>query len=137
MTDDLLQRYAELVVRVGAAVVPGTVVQLRADVAHQELARAVAEQAYAAGARRVYVDYDDGHVRLSALRHAPDDALRETVQWELNRLREAEQEGWALIRLTGNPEPHLFDGADPARVTAVPLELAKEFRRILSGGSVT
>ncbi len=137
MSDDLLQRYARLVVRVGAAVLPGTVVQLRADVAHRDLARAVAEEAYAAGARRVYVDYEDAHVRLSALRHAPEDALRETVPWELARLLEAEQEGWALIRLTGNPEPHLFDGADPARVAAVPLELAKESRRILTSGAVT
>lgn len=137
MTEELLQRYAELVVKVGAAVVPGTVVQVRANIAHRDLARAVAEQAYAAGARRVYVEYEDGHVRLSALSHAPEDALRETVPWELARLREAEREGWALIRLTGTPEPHLFDGADPARVAAVPLELAMESRRILTGGSVT
>ncbi len=137
MTDDLLQRYAELVVRVGANVLPGTVVQLRCDIAHRELARAVAEEAYAIGARRVYVEYDDGHVRLSALRHAPADALSETVPWELARLRQSEQESWALIRLTGNPEPHLFDGVDPSRMAAVPLELAMESRRILTSGAVT
>ncbi|MFI5100926.1 MAG: aminopeptidase, partial [Actinomycetes bacterium] len=137
MTDDLLRRYAELVVHVGANVLPGSVVQLRCDIAHRELARAVAEEAYATGARRVYVDYDDGHVRLSALRHAPVDALSETVPWELARLRQSEQESWALIRLTGNPEPHLFDGVDPARVAAVPLELAMESRRILTSGAVT
>jgi aminopeptidase len=137
MTADLVQPYAELVVRVGAAVVPGTVVYLRADVAHLELARAVAEQAYAAGARQVHVDYEDGHVRLSALRHAPDDALREAPRWQFQKLADAEQERAAFIRLTGSPEPHLFEGVDPARVVAMPMELALESRRVMLGGDVT
>ncbi len=138
MTDDaLLSRYAELVVRAGAAVVPGTVVYLRAGLEHVELARHVAEQAYLAGARRVHLDYDDAHVRRSALLHAPLDALRETAPWELARLRQAEAEGAAFISLTGNAEPHLFDGIDPERVAAVPLERTRDQRRILTGGSVT
>jgi aminopeptidase len=137
MTADLVQPYAELVVRVGANVGPGSVVHLRADVAHLELARAVTEQAYAAGARRVHVDYEDGHVRLSALRHAPEDALREAPRWQFQQLADAEQAHAAFIRLTGNPEPHLFDGIDPARVAAMPLELALESRRVMLGGDVT
>jgi aminopeptidase len=137
MTADLVQPYAELVVRVGAAVVPGTVVYLRADVAHLELARAVAEQAYAAGARQVHVDFEDGHVRLSALQHAPDDALREAPRWQFQKLADAEQERAAFIRLTGSAEPHLFEGVDPARVAAMPVELALESRRVMLGGDVT
>ena len=137
MTASLVQPYAELVVRVGAAVVPGTVVYLRADVAHLELARAVAEQAYAAGARQVHVDYEDGHVRLAALRHAPDDALREAPRWQFQKIDDAEQERAAFIRLTGNPEPHLFEGIDPARVAAMPVELALHSRKVMLGGDVT
>jgi aminopeptidase len=136
-TADLVQRCAELVVRVGASVVPGTVVYLRADVAHLELARAVAEHAYAAGARRVFVEYDDGHVRLSALRHAPDAALREAEPWQYAQLDDAEREHAAFIRLTGNPEPHLFEGIDPARVAAMPVDLALKARHVMMGGAVT
>ena len=134
---DRVRRCAELVVRVGANVGPDSVVYLRADVAHVELARAVAEQAYAAGARRVHVDYEDGHVRLAALRHAPEDALREAAHWQMVQLTEAADERAAFIRLTGNPEPHLFDGIDPARVAALPLDLAREARRVMLGGDVT
>ena len=40
-----LQRYAELVVKVGAAVRPGTVVNLTCALEHVDLAREVVEQA--------------------------------------------------------------------------------------------
>ena len=51
MTDnDRLDRFAELVVRVGANVQPGSGVLLGTDIAHLEIARAVVEHAYAAGA---------------------------------------------------------------------------------------
>ncbi len=137
MTDSLVSRYAELVVRVGANVTTGSVVYVRAGVEHLELARAVAEQAYLAGARRVHVDYEDGHVRLAALRHAPEAALSESLRWQRVQLEDAEDEGAAFIRLTGSAEPHLFEGIDPARVAAVPLDLAALSRRVLLGGRVT
>jgi aminopeptidase len=137
MTDDRLSRYAQLVVRVGANVQAGQVVSVSADLVHAPVVREVVEQAYLAGASRVDVDYADGHVRRSALRHAPAETLTTSPAWMLARLHEYEQQGAALIRLTGNPDPHLFDGIDPARLSAMPLELANEGRRIILGGGVT
>src|SRR5579872_6950228 len=118
------ESYAELVVKVGAGVVAGTVVHLRCSYEHAHLARRIVEHAYAAGARRVLLDYEDPHARLSALKHAPEDALRDVAGWELARAREFESQGAALIRLTGSSDPHLFDGIDPTRMAAVPIELA-------------
>src|SRR5690349_16554025 len=54
---DRLTRFAELVVRVGVNVQPGSGVLLGADTAHLEIARAVVEQAYAAGAAWVEIDW--------------------------------------------------------------------------------
>jgi aminopeptidase len=68
---DLIDRYAELVVRVGVNVQPGQVVAIRCLVEHVELARAVTEQAYQAGASRVVVEYLDNQVRRSMVVHAP------------------------------------------------------------------
>jgi len=136
MNDDRLTGYAKLIVEVGANVQPGQYVLLSADIAHAPVVAAIAEQAYLAGAGRVDVDYADRHVRRSALLHAPAESLTTAPAWELARLRECEQVGAALIRLSGNPDPHLFDGIDPARLAAVPLELATESRRILLGGKV-
>jgi aminopeptidase len=136
MSEDRLTRYAELVVEVGVNVQPGQHVLVTADIAHAPVVRAVAERAYLAGAARVEVDYSDGYVRRSALRHAPAESLTTATGWELARLHEAERAGAAMIRLTGNPDPHLFDGIDPARVAAVPSHLATESRRIILGGQV-
>jgi aminopeptidase len=136
MSQGRLTRYAELVVKVGANVQPGQYVLVTADIAHAPVVREVVEQAYLAGARRVDVAYADGYARRSTLRHAPAETLTTAPAWELARLRECEEVGAALIRLTGNPDPHLFDGIDPARVAAIALDLATESRRVVLGGKV-
>ena len=56
-TDDPLQRYAELVVRVGANVQAGQDVVVNCLVEHVEIARAMAREAYRACAQHVIVNY--------------------------------------------------------------------------------
>ena len=136
LEQDRIDSYAALVVHVGANVQPGQEVLLQADVAHREIARAVAEQAYAAGASRVRVEYYDPYVRRSALRHAPEAALTSASRWELDRLDEWAKTGLAFIRLTGNPDPHVFDGIDPARTVLVSKELAAKSRQMTLSGEV-
>jgi aminopeptidase len=136
LEQDRVDSYAALVVHVGANVQPGQEVLLQADVAHREIARAVAEQAYAAGASRVRVEYSDPYVRRSALRHAPEAALTSVSRWELDRLDEWAKAGLAFIRLTGNPDPHVFDGIDPARTVLVSKELAAKSRQMTLSGEV-
>jgi aminopeptidase len=131
-----VQRYAELVVRVGLNVQRGQTVLVRADVDHAEVARAVVEQAYVAGASSVVVDWTDAHVRRSTVQHAPMETLTGTPGWRLQQLRELGESGGALLTLTGNAHPHLFDDLPPERVAAVPLELARAGRALLTEGRV-
>jgi aminopeptidase len=129
---DLIERYAEFVVRVGVNVQPGQDVSVSGQLEHVDLARAVVEQAYLAGARRVVVEYVDPHVRRSAIRHAPDDGLGTHYPYELEKLRLWRERGVALIWLTGDAEPHLYAGLDPARIAAAPSRtLQAEFNEIL------
>ena len=136
LEQDRIDSYAALVVRVGANVQPGQEVLLMADVAHAPIARAVAEQAYVAGASRVRMEYSDPYVRRSALRHAPEESLTSHAPWEAARLEEWTARGIASIRLTGNPDPHLFDEVDPSRTVLVSQELASAFRRMTMSGKV-
>jgi len=115
---DLIDRYAEFVVRVGVNVQPGQDVHLEGRVEHVALVRAITEQAYRAGARRVVVVYGDGYVRRSAIQHAPDAGLGSHYPHELAQVHNWREQGIALIFLTGDPEPHLFDGLDPTRIAA-------------------
>jgi aminopeptidase len=136
MNEDRLDRYADLIVRVGANVQPGQTVYLVAEVSHLEVARAVAEKAYQAGALRVIPMYRDDHVRLSALRHAPLEGLTKATDWELARVRALDDAGVALITLTGAADPRLFDGIDPQRLAAIPLELAQESVKAQMAGAL-
>lgn len=131
-----LAKYADVIVRVGANVQPDQTVFVRADVAMAEVARAVAEAAYVAGAKRVIVDYTDVHVRLAALRHAPLDGLTSATDWELAKADSLDSTDVANIALTGNPAPHLFDGIEPARLAAMPLELAHRSRNALHNNNL-
>lgn len=131
-----IDRYAELVVRVGANVQPGQEVWVTADVAHVSIVRAVADQAYRAGAAKVRVDYTDPHVRRSALLHAPEEALKSSAAWELDRIATYRDSGAAVIRLMGNAEPHLFDDLDAARLVMTPQDVALAHRDMLMSGRV-
>ncbi|HKG56676.1 MAG TPA: aminopeptidase [Candidatus Limnocylindrales bacterium] len=135
---NFLDRYAEFVVRVGVNVQPNQDVEIQGLVEHVAIVRAMAEHAYRAGARRVDVTYVDRHVRHSAIAHAPADALGTHYPWELERIRWQAENDVAAISLTGDPEPHLFDDLDPARVAAYPSkQLRAEFFRLIDRNAWT
>src|SRR4051812_9145738 len=130
----LIERFADLVVRAGVNVQPGQGVVLRSDTAHLEIARAVTEAAYAAGAAWVEPVFSDGPMRRSAVRHASVEQLSASRPWALARIEEWRRQGAASIGLLGDADPHLLEGADPARVAAQPLEEVRAMRRALFGG---
>jgi aminopeptidase len=126
---DRLDRYASLVVRVGANVQPGQTLYVTALVEHAPLARALARAALEAGAARIDVRYVDNHVRRALIEHATDEVLGETPPWMMVRL-EAQADGGAQISIAGDPEPELFAGLDPTRVgKAQPTEAVKRHLR--------
>ena len=133
--DERLERYAELVVRVGANVQPGQEVFLFPAVEHRDLARALARQAYRAGASYVNVLYNDAHVRKAMIGLGPDEALTYAPGW----LKElvTSLSGNAMIATTGDPEPDLMADLDGERVgRAVAQELVQMQLELLSNGAV-
>ena len=122
--DERLERYAELVVRVGANVQQGQEVFLIPAVEHHELARALTRQAYRAGASYVHVLYNDAHVRRAMIELGPDEALTYSPEWL--KTFTAAMSGNAMIATTGDPEPELLADLDGERVgRAVPQELVQ------------
>ena len=129
MTDnDRLERFADLVVRVGANVQPGSGVMLGADIAHLEIARAVVERAYAAGAAWVEIEWSDGPIRRSRLTHASIETLTRARPWAIQRAKEWAAERGVVISLVGDPDPHLLDDVDPAKAAAFSVEEAKAYQ---------
>src|SRR5262245_9505716 len=126
---------AELAVRVGANVAPGQdVVVLAFDVEHAPLARAIADEAYRAGAHYVSVFYWDQHVKRSRLLHAPEESLEDTPSWWDRHIEELLEKKSAHIVVWGDPAPDLLDDVDPARAGKDRMPLtAAGFAAVASG----
>jgi aminopeptidase len=130
-----LERYAELVVRVGANVQPGQEVFIHPDIEHRDLARALTRQAYRAGASYVHVLYRDGHTRRAMIELGPDEALTYSPEWMKQLV--GSLQGNALIATAGDPEPDLLADLDGERVgRAVPQELVEIQMRLMSENAV-
>ena len=112
---DRLERYAELIVRVGVNLQPGQTLFVNAQVEHLELVRALAKAGYRAGARYVDVRYTDQHVRRAMIEHAADEVLTDTPAW-IVELATATGDGGALVMVAGDPYPELFADLDQERV---------------------
>ena len=131
MTATREERYAELIVRVGANVQPGQLVDVLAGLEHAPIVREVARSAYRAGARYVDVRYVDPHIRRALIESAAgDDVLSWTPPWLLTRERAFGDEHGAVVALTGDAEPRLLAGLPGERIgKARMVELAKESSR--------
>jgi aminopeptidase len=124
-----LERYAELIVRVGANVQPGQTVFVNCAVEHADLAREVTRASYAAGAAYVDVRYADAHVRRAAIELAPEDALTETAEWVVERAEALE--GNAIVMIAGEAEPELLADLDQRRVgKARPVRMIEAMGRL-------
>jgi aminopeptidase len=128
MTDERLEGYAELAVRVGANVQPGQEVFVRPLVEHAELGRALVRQAYRAGASYVHILYRDDHIQRAMIEFGPDSALQYSPGWE-KELTE-QMSGNAYLGTAGDPDPELLADLDGERVgRAIKLEIAEISRR--------
>lgn len=113
----LVEELARLAVRVGANVQPGQVVSLNAQVGGQEpLARAIAVEAYRAGAEYVDVGWFDPLVKRARLEHAAESTLDVVPPWLGHRILALGERRAAAISLVGSVRPGLFGDIDPARV---------------------
>jgi len=136
-TGDRLQRYAELVVRVGANVQPGQDVVVTCLVEHVDIARAMAREAYRAGAQHVVVNYGDLHLRRAAIELGPEPEIGWSAPYLLDWIRRWPEENPAVIALAGNPDPELLSDLDPSLVgRADPREIRAAYLESVSGRHV-
>jgi aminopeptidase len=132
---DRIDRYAELIVQIGANVQPGQTVEVIARIEHAHVARAVARAAYRAGAAFVDVGYSDQHVRRAMIEHAADDVLSWTPPWLLERAKHFGDANAAIVALVGDAEPELLSDLPGERVGKARMkELGEESTRQTNEG---
>lgn len=127
MTPAELQRYAELIVRSGIAFRRGDTLLVRAGLPHRDLAIALAESAYRAGAAAVDVEYDDARVKAARINHAPRASLGRRTAWQRAQIRAIGTETVALVQVMGEHDHDVLAKLPPERVA--------EDNQRLAGGS--
>jgi aminopeptidase len=132
--DERLEQYARLAVQVGLNLQPGQTLGINALLEHAPLVRAIAREAYAAGAHYVDALYTDQHVRREHIVAAGDDVLGYSPPWLVKRLDEFGASGGALCAITGNPEPELLADLDGERVGKARMrEVAEALLKLTDG----
>jgi aminopeptidase len=133
---DRLERYAELVVRVGLNLEPGKPVSILCQPEHKEVARAIAAAAYRAGASYVDVLYADDHVRRALIQYGPEESLSHTSPWRIAQIDDMAAHQGAIVSISGDANPQLMDDLDPDRVgRARPVELTRRRMELINQGA--
>jgi aminopeptidase len=113
----MLDKYAELVVKVGVNVQPGQVLMVHAPLETAELTRLIVGKAYEAGAKYVIVEWDDEATTRIRYEKASDDSFGYYPQWQADMLEKFAEENGAILHIKV-PDPELFKGIDSAKVSA-------------------
>ncbi|MFN4895983.1 MAG: aminopeptidase [Pseudomonadota bacterium] len=114
--DLMLERYAKLLVRLGANVQPGQVVNISAEAVHRELVYLIAQEAYRAGASTVMLDLIEPRLQRFKLETVKDEYVTVTPKHIPAKYKQLVDEHGAQIKLIGPEYPMLLAGVDPRRV---------------------
>jgi aminopeptidase len=114
--EQLLDNYAELVVKVGLNLRMGQRLAIEAPVETAACVRRVAVKAYQAGARLVDIIWNDDQLTLARFQYAPRDSFEEFPAWQAKALEEYGRNGDALLTIYA-ADPDLLKDQDPVLVS--------------------
>ena len=136
MDANLLRRFADLIVSVGANVQPDQVVAVEALPEMQPLVREIVRRAYEKGARFVEVQYFDAEAKRLRAELAPEGTLDWVPPWLGRRMLDLGDLDAARIVLAPRMPPGMMDGVDPARAAKDRLPTVKEMFKTIDDRSI-
>ena len=113
--DELLSKYADVVVKVGLDLRNDQRLAIRAILEDAPFVRKVTESAYKTGARYVDILWSDEPSERIRMEHADDNALIDIPDWILTRYEEFYKRGDAELAIYSS-DPDLLEGIDPDRI---------------------
>jgi aminopeptidase len=141
MTDkshlEMLQKYAEAIVKVGLNIRAGQrliitlAVNRGVPIQFAPLVREVAKAAYAVGAKYVDVIWGDEEMLRLRAQYAPRDSFDEYPVWSVDAIVKMIENGDALLSITG-ANPDLYNGIDPEIVGMMQKAHLQHFNRVSS-----
>ena len=135
LSPELLRKYAELIVRTGANVQKGQVVQLVISVEQHAFAALMIEECYKAGAKKVNVDWQsDLQSRLNFL-YAEQETLAAVLPWEEEKMKQMTADFPCRIYISSE-DPDAMNGVDPQKLSSVMqarAKVMKPYRNAIEG----
>lgn len=113
--EQLLEKYADLAVRVGVNVQKGQNLNINAPISAAPYVRKVVKKAYEAGARNVYIEWNDDEITRTRFELAPDEAFLDYPMWKAKGMEELAEGGAAFLSIVSS-NPDLLKGIDPERI---------------------
>ena len=115
--EEKLQKYAELIIKVGVNVQPGQEVVLYINVEQQHLAHLIVKEAYKAGAGKVMIKWSDTFAQREFLEHASDEFLENVPEFAKEEAQYIADHRCCRISVMSE-DPGAFGGIDQKRVAA-------------------
>jgi len=128
--EQILEKYAQLVVRTGVNLQPDQLLVINAPIECAAFARKIAGAAYAAGAHDVIVSWNDEKTARIRYDMAPIAVFGEFPEWRKQLYVGYAQQGAAFVSIHA-ADPEIFSGVNPERLAAAQQaagEALKEYR---------
>ncbi|NEW06463.1 aminopeptidase [Paenibacillus sp. SYP-B3998] len=111
-----LEKYAELVIRIGVNLQKGQDLMIESPMESLELTRLIVKKAYEAGASFVQVHWQDDLITRSRFEYAVDEAIDYYPDWYTSMLERFVENGGALLNIKV-PDPDLYKGIDASMIS--------------------
>jgi len=113
--NNMLEKYAELAVKVGVNIQAGQTLVVNSPIECAEFTRLVAKVAYKAGAKDVHIEWSDDELTLIKYLNAPDEAFKDFPAWKAASLEELAKNGAAFLSISAS-NPELLKNVNPERI---------------------
>ncbi len=113
--EELLDKYAELIIRKGINIQPNQTLLVSCHVDNADFARRCVKKAYEAGCREVIMNWGDDTISRETWLHANDEIFDTIRPWEAEKANTLASEGAAFLNLTSG-DPEAMAGVDPERM---------------------
>lgn len=115
MNQDLLKKYAELVVKIGVNIQKNQTLIVNSPIECVEFVREITETAYKCGARDVQVRWKDDKLTRIKYLNAPEEIFEEFPEWQKEFYLSYAREGAAFLSIAAS-DPEALKGVDPNRM---------------------
>ncbi|NLY09345.1 MAG: aminopeptidase [Tissierellia bacterium] len=111
-----LQEYAKTIIRAGINLQPDQILVIKAEISMADFVRLVVDEAYAASAREVAIQWYDEHSSRAKFIHSPINVFEKAEQWMVDRAMHYASQNAAFLSLVG-ADPNLYDGIDQEKLS--------------------